>query len=308
MQRVKDEFKKRYKMKDLGEASEFLGMHIVRNRATRTLQLTQSNYVDKILERFRMTGSKSVDTPMMLAPKLAASDSEVEDPPAEVPYREAIGCLIWLMIGTRPDIGFAVGRLSQHCENPLTSHWTAVKRVLRYLKGTRDTGIAYGTEQSLQPVGYCDSDWASCRESRKSTEGFVFLLAGGAVSWRSKKQSIVATSSCEAEYIALTAAGKEAIWLSRMLAGMLGKAEMEPITVFVDNQGAIDTAKNATINRKNKHIDIRYHYVREAVGNNQVMLKHCSSNEQVADPLTKPLLRISHRAMCDKMGLRPNGF
>ena len=305
LQRVKADFARQFKMKDLGEAAEFLGMRIVRDRSKHSLHLTQSDYIDSVLERFRMSDSKPVSTPMELPAK--GHSLETPDPndlPTDAPYRAAVGCLIWLMIGTRPDIGYAVGRLAQHNENPLESHWTAVKRVLRYLKSTRKTGLTYCSDQTLHPVGYCDSDWASCRESRKSTAGFVFLLGGGAVCWKSKKQSIVAASSCEAEYIAAFPATKEAVWLSRLLAGMLGKDKLPPIVLKIDNQGAIATAKGTGINNRNKHIDMRYHFTRDAVGNKQVAVEYVRSNEQAADPLTKPLLREAHIKTCAMMGLQ----
>ena len=178
-----------------------------------------------------------------------------------------------------------------------------MKRVLRYLKGTRNIGITFRGNSAVEPVGYCDSDWAGCRETRKSTEGMVFLLAGGAVHWRSKKQSIVATSTCEAEYIAAYSATKEAIWLSRLFASMLGQASSTPITVRVDNKGTVQMAHNVSINARNKHIDIRYHFVREAIGTKQVVLEHCSHTEQVADTLTKPLARILFVECREKMGL-----
>ena len=302
--RIKDEFKSRYKMKDLGEASEFLSISINRNRSKRTLHITQTCYTDKILERFNMVDANPTCTPMEVnSPHLESSDLDPEQPAHDVPYRQAIGCLMYLMIGTRPDIGYAVGKLSQYCEKPTKSNWSSVKRVLRYLKGTRNIGITFRGNSNVQPVGYCDSDWAGCRETRKSTEGMVFLLAGGAVHWRSKKQSIVATSTCEAEYIAAYSATKEAIWLSRLFASMLSQASSTPITVRIDNHGTVQMAHNVSINARNKHIDIRYHFVREAVGTKLVVLEHCSHTEQVADTLTKPLPRIKFVECREKMGL-----
>lgn len=304
MQRVKAEFSKRFKMKDLGDATEFLGLRIARDRNKRTLHLSQTSYIDKVLERFRMSDAKPCATPMEVSKPTLES---LDDPPAEVPYREAVGSLIWLMICTRPDIGYAVGYLSQHCEKPLTSHWNAVKRVLRYVKGTRTAGLSFSSGPSLHPVGYCDSDWAGCRATRKSTEGYVFLVGGGAVSWRSKKQKVVATSSCEAEYVASFSATKECIWLSRLFAEILGKSNIPPVTVHIDNQGAIDTAKGSAINHRNKHIDIRYHFVRDAVRDLQINLKYCPREFQVADMLTKPLLRVAHQRTSKMMGLcEPN--
>eukprot|EP00171_Calliarthron_tuberculosum_P001088 IDg1088t1 len=264
--KIKTVFKSRFKMKDLGHAQEFLGLEITRDRPNRTLTLSQSGYVDK--------------------------------------YSIVIGSLMYLMIGTRPDIAFAVGKLSQHCEKPRLQHWIAAKRVLRYVKGTRNLSITYGTKSSLEPLGYCDSDWGGCVETRKSTEGYLFLIAGGAVCWRSKKQSIIATSTCEAEYVSLCSAAKEAIWLSRLLATVLGKPSPTPITIMVDNEGAIASSHSTSINQRNKHIDMRYHFVREAVLSGLVKIQHCTSEEEAADPLTKPLYRIAFEKHRESFGLR----
>ena len=300
---VKDEFKKRFKMKDLGEASEFLGMQIKRDRDGGTLTLSQPDYIDTILERFNMTDAKTANIPM--SPSLTLnSEPTSEDPPCNAPYRMAVGSLIWLMIGTRPDIAFAVGKLSKFCENPRQSHWNAVKHLLRYVKYTRTVGIHYQKSSPLHPLGYCDSDWASCTETRKSTEGMVFLLSGGAVSWRSKKQSVIATSSCEAEYMSAFSAAKEAVWLKRMFAEMMGKDKVDPIRLLVDNNSAVSTAKSESINQRNKHVDIKYHFVRDAVATMQVMLEHVSKEHQAADPLTKPLMRVLHERFMAMMGLK----
>jgi len=296
---------KMFKMKDLGSVSEFLGIEITRDRAARTLRLSQTSYIAKILERFQMSECKPTATPMVQSSKPSSEDSEPL--PADVPYRSAIGSLMYLMICTRPDLGFAVGRLSQHCENPLKCHWNAVKRVYRYVKGTQDMGIVYDAKSAdssdIPIIGYSDSDWAGCNDSRKSTEAYVFLLTGGAISWRSKKQSIVALSSCEAEYISACTAAKEAIWLSKVMQNMLGTDKPSPITVLMDNQGSIKSAQNMSINARNKHIDIRHHFVRDAVAKKDVLLAYCPTSDQVADILTKPLIRVLFEKFRSLMGI-----
>ena len=252
-----------------------------------------------------MSDSNPTATPMIQSSKLTPEDSKALS--ADVPYRSAIGSLMYLMICTRPDLGFAVGRLSQYCEEPLRCHWNAVKRVYRYVKGTQNMGILYDAKSETSPdspiVGYCDSDWAGCNESRKSTEAYVFLLTGGAISWRSKKQSIVALSSCEAEYISACTAAKEAIWLSNVLQTTVGTDKPLPITVFMDNQGSIKSAQNMSINARNKHIDIRHHFVREAVAKKEVALAYCPTSDQVADILTKPLPRVLFEKFRTLMGI-----
>ena len=253
-----------------------------------------------------MSDSSPTATPMAQQSSKPPSDDSkpLSD---DVPYRSAIGSLMYLMICTRPDLGFAVGRLSQYCENPLKMHWNAVKRIYHYIKGTQDMGIVYDAKSTpsseTSVIGYCDSDWAGCSDSRKSTEAYVFLLTGGAISWRSKKQSIVALSSCEAEYISACTAAKEAIWLSNVLQNLLGTESPSPITVLMDNQGSIKSAQNTSINARNKHIDIRHHFVREAVAKKEVALAYCPTTDQVADILTKPLLRVLFQKFRSLMGI-----
>ena len=148
---------------------------------------------------------------------------EPDDPPTNAPYGEAIGCLMFLMVGTRPDLAYAIGKLSQQCADPRESQWMGAKRVFRHVRGTENLGIEFEKcESTPELLGYSDADWGACKDSRKSTSGFVFQLCGGAISWSSRKQTVVATSTCEAEYIALLEACKEAAWLRRVIADVLG--------------------------------------------------------------------------------------
>lgn len=301
---VKTELKRHFKMKDLGYASEFLGIEISRSRGEKNIHLCQFKYASKILNRFNMDNSKPCSTPMEHVSSMSTFDvTNAEQGSETFPYRQAIGCLMYLMVCTRPDIAFAVGRMSQYCENPQKSHWTAVKRIFRYVNGTRSLGLKYSSAREFKPDGYCDSDWGGCLESRKSTEGFVFVLGGGAVTWRSKKQTVVATSTCEAEYIAAYAGSKEAIWLSRMLAEVLGLEQPLKIILHIDNQGCIDMARGTSLNNRNKHIDIRFHFVRDIVSKKLLELKYVPAQNQIADPLTKPLQRALFETLRSSMGL-----
>ena len=169
------------------------------------------------------------------------------------------------MVGTRPDRAFSVGRLAQYVEEPTKDLWTMLKRVMRYGSGTRDTGIPYRWNADFELRGYSKSDHAGCKINRKSTSGFSFILAGGAVCWMSKKQSCVARSSSEAEYMAAGRTTQEKLWLSRLYAMLLGKYVPEPIVLHMDNQGSIDMAKNDSNVQRTKHIDVQYHFVRDCV-------------------------------------------
>lgn len=249
-----------------------------------------------------MCDSKPVSTPMDSQLDDIALDGDSCD---ETLYRQAIGSLMYLMIGTRPDIAFVIGRLSQYMESPTTTLWVCVKRVLRYIRGTREMGIVFegGDATLARPRGYCDSDWASCKVDRKSTAGYVFLVAGGAGSWKSKKQTVVSTSTAEAEYMAMGAAAQECVWLSRMFEFALGKSELPPMMLHVDNQGSIKMAKNDASSSRTKHIDIKYHLVRDMLQEKKFILQYCPTTEMVADPLTKPVERVLFEKHRSSMGI-----
>uniref|UniRef100_A0AAV1UU28 Polyprotein n=1 Tax=Peronospora matthiolae TaxID=2874970 RepID=A0AAV1UU28_9STRA len=191
---------------------------------------------------------------------------------ANVPFRNAVGCLMYLMVGTRPDLAAAVGVLSQFSADPCPTHWQALKRVLRYIQGTREYGIEYQATNNDKLHGYSDADWAGDVEARRSTSGYTFILNNGYVSWRSKKQSTVALSSTEAEYMALTEAAQEAIWLKALLCELDEMRSDEAVKIYEDNQGSIALAKNPEFHKRTKHIDIRYHFVREKVAEGTLVL------------------------------------
>lgn len=291
--KLKREFRMKFEMKDLGPVELMLGIQIKRDRSNRKLFITQKNYIEHILRRFGMQDSKSVSTPMeKISSKLYQDTSNTVA--TNVPYRQVIGSLIYLVTGSRPDIAYSVGKLSKFLDKPQQVHWMAAKRVLRYLSGTRSHGIVYDGKRGLEVQGYSDSDYAGCIESRKSTSGYIFLLAGGAVSWKSKLQSTTATSTCEAEYMACCSATKEAIWLSRVISDIQNTHSPMPITIRVDNNGTIDLSNNPSINERSKHIDVHFHFVRECVHLNRIQLEHCNTEDMIADSLTKPLERVKY--------------
>lgn len=303
---IKNQLSKMFEMKDLGVTRTILGIEVRRDRSSKSLTISQSKYTDEILRKFGMESSNPTSTPMEKSWTGVSPTGEV--PPSSngtIPYREAIGCVMYLMTCTRPDLAFAIGKLAQFSETATDLHWSAVKRVLRYIGGTKHYGITYkGQDHNPIITGYSDSDFAGCVSSRKSTSGFIFMLAGGAVSWKSKKQTMVATSTCEAEYVAICLASKEAVWLSNLLGDLLS-IPSSPISINVDNEGAIASAKSTGINQRNKHIDISYHYVRDSVLANRIALSSCSTTDQLADPLTKALERLRHEKLIAHQGLMP---
>ena len=208
----------------------------------------------------------------------------------DVPYRELVGSLMHLTVATRPDLAYIVSILSKYLENPSREHWTAAKRVLKYLAGTVDIGIVYGRDDSNELVGYSDADYAACTESRKSISGVVLMLNGGPIAWLSRKQTVVATSTTDAEYVAAHDCAKEIVWTRRLLAD-IGCSQQEPTTLFCDNAAAQKLIDNPVYHRRTKHIDVKFHYTRDLVKNSELEVAHVCSELQLADIFTKPLTK-----------------
>lgn len=206
--------------------------------------------------------------------------------------------------GTRPDIAFAVNQASRFNLKHSEIHWQAVKRIFRYLKGTIDHKLTYQREEQPKLHAFCDSDWASDVDSRRSCTGYVVRLGDTAIAWNSKKQSIVALSSTEAEYIALATALQEIIWLKNLF-DELTFVHGEPVKVYVDNQSAIQLANTPGYRQRTKHIDIRYHRIREEINAGVIELAHVSTNVMVADALTKSVSAEKTKFCAAKVGLRP---
>ena len=307
----------RFSMTDLGEAQYVLGIQIQRNRAAHTLTISQAEYVRNVLERFGMASSKVVRTPLEISSTLTKADCPAAGAPADAAfirqYQSAVGAIMYAMLGTRPDIAFAVTALSQFNSNPGPSHWLAVKHVLRYLRGTTDYQLTYGAwggpvtpavhARPLNLHGFCDSDWASNPDDRRSVTGYVFMLGRGAVSWQAQKQTTVALSSVEAEYMASALATKEAIWW-RTFLNELELPANAATTIYSDSQGSIALSKNPEHHGRSKHIDIRHHFVREQVAAGTVKLEYVPTEAMLADVLTKPLSGDKHTKLLKHMGLR----
>ncbi|KAH9650169.1 hypothetical protein KPL70_026264 [Citrus sinensis] len=289
IERLKKQLASEFEMKDLGDAQKILGMEIRRDKKNGSVWLTQKSYLKKVLERFGMDDkTKPVCTPLAPHFKLSSSScpksQEESDYMARVPYASVVGSLMYAMVYTRPDISQAVSMVSRYMHNSGKKHWLAVKWILRYLYGTVDVGLLFKKDCGQQCVGYCDSDFTGDLDKRRSTTGYVFTLGGGPVSWRSILQSKIALSTTEAEYMAATEAVKEDIWLKGLL-GDLGVIQ-ENIAVFCDNQSAIFLAKNQTYHARTKHIDVKYHYLREIIKSGEVLLKKIDTKDNPSDMLT----------------------
>lgn len=218
-------------------------------------------------------------------------------------YRSIIGELRYLVY-TRPDIAYSVGVLSRYMEKPTVLHYNALKRVLRYIKGTAEYGLVYlqGTGNYLLS-GYSDSDHAGSVDDRKSTTGMAFYLNENLVTWVSQKQRCVALSSCEAEFMAVTAAATQGIWLQNLLKQVVDMPP-GPVIIYVDNKSAIDLTKNPIINGRSKHIDMRFHFIRDCVERGDIVVKYVKTQEQRADIMTKPLTAAKFEEMRMLLGVK----
>ena len=208
-------------MTNSGKCAFVLGIELV-DSPDGSVTMCQRRYVDDILKRFNMEECKAVVSPVDLSSCLVSSDVPTK---VNAPFREAVGALMHLMTATRPDIAFAVGYVSRFMENPQAEHWMVVKRIFRYLQGTKSYGLCFKSGDDVDFLGYSDADWAGDLADRKSTSGYVFILMGAPVSWGSKKQSSVSLSTSEAEYIALSLAIQEGKWVHRLLLEILAAAK-----------------------------------------------------------------------------------
>ncbi|CAK9804031.1 Retrovirus-related Pol polyprotein from transposon TNT 1-94 [Anthophora plagiata] len=290
-------------MNDLGKVTNILGISVERRGDTGPIKLSQHKYIKESLEKFGMENCKPVGTPLIPNETLNAVSTDMEDM-TNVPYRELVGTLIYLSNATRPDVAHAANVLSQFNENPSNYHWKAAKHVLRYLKGTINHSIKYSAQNKPLEV-YVDSDWAADENGRRSRTGYITMLAGGPISWESRKQKSVALSTMEAEYMALSEATKEAIYLKRLLANMnFNNLVCDKTSIFCDNQSAIHLSKDNVYHRRSKHIDIRYHYTREMRENGEIDTQYISTNEMIADMLTKSLPKVKLEKCVDLLNLR----
>jgi transposase InsO family protein len=305
---LKKDLSTRFSMTDLGEAHYILGIQIDRDRAARTLSISQREYVHKVLQRFGMLDSKPAATPLPTSVQLTKADSPLPDMVPDAAfirqYQSAVGALMYAMLGTRPDLAFAVASLSQFSSNPGQPHWDAIKHVLRHLRGTTDYRLTYGSGAGANLLfeGYCDSDWGSSKDDRRSVTGYTFMMGGGAVSWQSKKQPTVALSSVEAEYMAACQAAREALWWQKLLHE-LGVARHPTTVIHSDSQGSIALSKNPEHHARSKHIDIRHHFIREQVAANHISLQYMPTEDMLADVMTKPLKRDQHNILIKRLGV-----
>jgi hypothetical protein len=296
--KVKNQFMQIWECRDLGEAKEFLKMRIERHG--NKIYLDQVEYLNKIVKRFNMEDSQSVRTPLPTA--YEPSENEGEATPAERQlYQSVIGSLLYIMLGTRPDISFAVIKLAQFAANPSKDHMSKALYVLRYLNSTRNYRLVFDGDSDKGVIAFTDSDWASDKIKRRSQTGYFFTIAGAIFSWQSKAQKTVALSSTEAEYMALSDCSRQATWIQTLLEEL--GITIGTIPICGDNQGSIFIGSNPVQEKRSKHIDIRYHYVRQCIEDGKVSLYFVEGAENPADMLTKNLGHIKFLKFRGQLGI-----
>ena len=297
--KFKSQMKKLFSMSDLGLLSYYLGIEVCQN--SQRITLNQSAYARKVLDKCGMKDCNPSQIPM--EPRLKLSKESTSPPVDTTLYRSIVGSLRYLL-HTRPDLAFSVGMVSRYMEKPTTEHMAAVKHILLYVKGTLNLGCVYEKKEGiLELIGYSDSDLAGDTDDRKSTSSLIFFLGSNPISWCSQKQKVVALSSCEAEYIAACAAACQGVWLGRLLADLL-KTEVKKVVLKIDNQSAIALSKNSVHHERSKHIDTRFHYIRDCVESGMIEIQHVCTEDQHVDILTKSLARMKFLEMRERIGVR----
>ena len=299
IQSTKDMLNSKFDMKDMGQADVILGVRITRTQDG--LLLSQAHYVDAILEKFNRNDTGVARTPMDVSQHLSKNKGEGVQ---QLEYSRVIGSLMYLMSCTRPDIAYSVSRLSRYTSNPSSIHWQALTRVLRYLRYSRTYGLHYtGYPGVLE--GYTDANWISDMRDSKSTSGYVFTLAGAAVSWKSSKQTVIARSTMESEFIALDKCGEEAEWLRLFLEDIPDwERPVPPISIHCDSQSAIGRAQSHMYNGKSRHIRRRHNTIRQLISTGVITIDYVKSKDNIADPLTKGLNRDLVEKSSKGMGLK----
>lgn len=303
IQKFKSQLCSVFEMVDLGQVKYFLGLSIERNREERVFKIHQSQYTQEILKRFHMESCNGISTP--IEKDLFLKKAELEGEKTSKPYRQLIGSLMYLMIGSRPDISFSLNYFSRFQDKATDECYSHLKRILRYLKQNNYQLVFTDCDKKDEKeiaCGYVDADWGSDKEDRKSITGYCFYVFGNLVTWRTKKQATVSLSSTEAEYCALSQVACDALWIIGILQD-LGFIEFSCITLFEDNQSTIHLANNRENGKRTKHIDIKHHFIRDHIEKGNICVKYVPSNQQIADMFTKGLTNVMFKKFCNDLGL-----
>ncbi|CAI7741712.1 unnamed protein product [Closterium sp. NIES-54] len=299
---VKSELQKRHTCTDLGKLRSYLGLQITRDRAQRTITLTQSHMVQQVLQRFDFTYSSPQATPLSTSHSLSALPSDESVLPSG-PYPELVGCLMYLMTCTRPDLAYPLSILARYVAPGVhrPEHMAAAKRVLRYLCSTSGLGLVLGGRRPVVLTGHADASWADDQATQRSSQGYTFSLGSGSLSWRSTRSSSVLGSNCEAEIYAGAMAAQDLRWLTYLLAD-LGEPPSSPPVLYVDNKAMLALCREHRLEHRTKHIALRYFLARELQQRGQLRLAYVASEANTADIFTKTLPPGDHQRFCTMLG------
>ena len=307
IKRRKEEIAKVWEIRDVGGTEYFLGMRVQQDLKLGTVRLTQRPYWEHVLNRFSLTHITPRNTPLPVGIVLDNNMSPKTDSERKLmndkPYRPVLGSVMWGQLATRPDLAFSVSLLARFQSNPGIDHWKALLHVVGYIKNTIDFGLTYSRDSEISPMAYVDADYGGCRDTRRSTSGYVFIMAGGAVTWSSKRQATIALSTVEAEYVAMSRCAQQMLWMHSWLS----EAEIEytlPGVIKGDNRGAIALTKNTRDHGKVKHIDMRHHYIRELLKMGHITIEQVPSADNLADLFTKPLPRDHHHRLLSALDIK----
>ena len=304
---IKKELDKRFNFKYMGDLKDYLGINVVRNLDNCSIQVNQTKYINQLLKQLGMEKCSPAKSPMEQANIAVAPDGYTASSSEREAYQSLMGALNWLSVMTRPDITYAVSNLSRSLNNPTPQHMNAAKRVLRYLSGTVDDGLIYQPGKNDGLEGFTDASYCDDYETSRSTGAYVYKLFNGPVAWQSKLQKLVATSTCESEYIAAAEACKEALYLGPMLEELGYDEGAAPVLLSIDNQAAMKLATNPINHTATKHIRMRYHLVRQLVSETkEIRLQWVDTKGQCTDPLTKPIGPINFGLARQQLGLAPS--
>lgn len=303
----KDELRDIWTISDLGTLHHIVGIAVKWDRPNRKVFLSQTTLIDRMILQYGQTDAFPLSVPMEPGLKLHCVDrsklsSDELERIVQIPYRSLVGGLLWLAISTWPDIQYVVQQLSQFLDCFTHTHWHAAVWVLRYLKGTRTLQLCLGEAEFINLIGFTDSDWANCLDTRQSVGGYAWSLGTGLISWATRKQKTVAASSCEAEYMAAFEAAQEGIWLW-MLMGMLGYPSTSATTILCDNNSAINLSEDPLLHSHVKHVHIKYHFLRERVISRELNVRYIHTKNNVADIFTKALPALQFTRLRGLLGI-----
>jgi hypothetical protein len=302
----KNQISRTFSMTDDGECSWYLGMHVEQKPGE--IRIHQKKYIDEIVSRYGFSDVAPVKTPLDKDVKLSTQDGYTAHPKLRKEYQSKVGSLNFASNQTRPDIAFATGYVARYASNPNQEHMKAADRIFAYLRSDPGKGIVYSGKHGLQLRGFVDSDFAGCEDSRRSTTGWVFTLAGGPISWSSQRQRTVATSTMDAEYNAAAEAAKEAVWIRNFINDLrIPGVHIDTVPLYIDNNSALKLTRNPEFHSRSKHIDVKHHFVREKVEEGVINTQRVNTKDNLADIFTKPLPRPTHEDVVHRLNLSLGG-